>query len=64
MGILPIFMSKYKLAMFDMDGTLLQGRGIFIIAKKKGLIEDLERVIMNKNMEFYKKSIEVAKLFL
>lgn len=55
-------MSKYKLAMFDMDGTLLQGRGIFIIAKKKGLIEDLERVIMNKNMEFYKKSIEVAKL--
>lgn len=55
-------MSKYKLVMFDMDGTLLQGRGIFVIAEKKGLLKDLERLIMNKDMEFYKKSIEVAKL--
>ena len=28
-------MTKYKLAIFDMDGTLIKGRTIFIIAEKK-----------------------------
>jgi len=61
-GSVTPFMSKYKVAMFDMDGTLLQGRGIFVIAEKKGFLKDLERLIGDNRMEFYEKSIEVAKL--
>lgn len=55
-------MSNYKLVMFDMDGTLLQGRGIFEIAEKKDFLKDLIRLIRNSSQEYYKRSIEVAKL--
>jgi phosphoserine phosphatase len=48
--------------MFDMDGTLLQGRGIFVIAEKKGFLEDLIRLIRDGSQEYYKRSIEVVKL--
>jgi len=54
-------MSKFKLALFDMDGTLLRGRTIFVFAEKKGFMDDLRRLIKNDNMEFYEKSIEIAK---
>ena len=54
-------MSKYKLALFDMDGTLVKERTIFVFAEKKGFIEELNKLIYNKDIEFYKKSIEIAK---
>jgi phosphoserine phosphatase len=56
-------MNKYKLVMFDMDGTLLNGRGIFVIAKKLGFYNELLKYFKNKkDMPFYKKSIEIAML--
>ncbi|KYK21887.1 hypothetical protein AYK24_08590 [Thermoplasmatales archaeon SG8-52-4] len=55
-------MKHYKLVVFDMDGTLLQGRGIFVIAEKKSFIGELLRLIDYDGIDFYQKSIEIAKL--
>ncbi len=56
-------MNRYKLVMFDMDGTLLNGKGIFVIAEKLGFYDELLSYFKNKkDMPFYKKSIEIAKL--
>ncbi|RLF36745.1 MAG: hypothetical protein DRM99_02075 [Thermoplasmata archaeon] len=54
-------MSRFKLTVFDMDGTLLTDRTIFVFAEKKGFKDELMRVINNEKMEFYEKSIEIAK---
>ena len=51
----------YKLVIFDMDGTLLNGRTIFKIAEEKGFMDKLNE-IMNSRKEAYKKSIAIAKL--
>ena len=51
---------KFKLAMFDMDGTLIEGRTIFIISEKKGFKNKLIKVLESK-IEAYQKSIEIAK---
>ena len=55
-------MKHYKLVIFDMDGTLIQGRGIFVIAEKKSFIDELLRLIKYDGIDFYQKSIEIAKL--
>ena len=55
-------MAKYKLAIFDMDGTLIKERGIFVIAEKKGFYNDLIRLIKDDRLEYYQRSIEIAKL--
>ena len=55
-------MSKFKLVMFDMDGTLIQERGIFVIAEKKGFLDELIKNINSNTFDFYKKSIDIAKL--
>lgn len=55
-------MTKYKLAMFDMDGTLLKGRGIFVIAEKLGFYDELIEKFKYKGNDFYNKSIEIATL--
>jgi phosphoserine phosphatase len=55
-------MTKYKLVVFDMDGTLLRDRGIFVIAEKKGFIDELWNFIRDESMDYYKRSIEIAKL--
>jgi len=55
-------MSRYKLVLFDMDGTLLKGRGIFVIAEKLGFYDDLIRFIKDDALEFYERSIEIGKL--
>ena len=55
-------MVKYKLVLFDMDGTLIDGRGIFVIAEKKGFKDELIKLIKNNNMRFFERSIEIAKL--
>jgi len=54
--------SNYKLVLFDMDGTLLNGRGIFVIAEKYGFVDELWRLIKDDSLEFYERSIEIAKL--
>ena len=54
-------MTNFKLAMFDMDGTLLKGRTIFVFAHKKGFMDELLNII-NSDKISYKKSIEIAKL--
>ena len=54
-------MGKIKLVMFDMDGTILQGRTIFKFAEIKGFSEELNRIIKS-DKEFYKKTIEIANL--
>ncbi len=56
-------MSKIKLIVFDMDGTLLKGKGIFVIAEKLGFYDELLSYFKNKtDIPFYKRSIEIAKL--
>ena len=55
-------MSRFKLVMFDMDGTLLKDRGIFVIAEKMGFIDELVRLINYDGIDFYERSIEIAKL--
>ena len=55
-------MPKYKLIIFDMDGTLIKDRGIFVIAKKKNFINELLRLINYDGVDFFQKSIEIAKL--
>jgi phosphoserine phosphatase len=55
--------------MFDMDGTLLKGKGIFVIAEKLGFLDELIKFFPNPNTNvnvskhYYKKSIEIAKLW-
>lgn len=53
-------MSKYKLVLFDMDGTLLKDRGIFVIAEKKGFLNDLIKNIRDRNLQYYERSIKIA----
>lgn len=55
-------MGKFKLVMFDMDGTLIQDRGIFVIAEKKGFKNELIKKINEDRMDFYQRSIDIAKL--
>jgi len=52
---------KYKLVLFDMDGTLLDGRTINIFAEKKGFQNELINVFKS-DKKFYEKTIEIAKL--
>lgn len=55
-------MTKFKLVLFDMDGTLLKDKGIFVIAEKKGFLEQLLRFFKDDSREFYLRSIDIAKL--
>jgi len=54
-------MTKFKLAVFDMDGTLLKNRTIFVFADKKGFMDELLKIV-NSDRISYEKSIEIAKL--
>ena len=51
---------KYKLVMFDMDGTLIDGRSIFIFSEKKGFKDKLLHSLQS-DKESYEKSIEIAQ---
>ena len=53
-------MGKFKIVIFDMDGTLLNGRTILFFSEEKGFKDDLLRVI-NSELKPYKKTIEIAK---
>lgn len=52
---------KYKLVLFDMDGTLLDGRTIYTLAEKKGFKNELSS-ILKSGKKFYEITIEIAKL--
>lgn len=52
---------QYKLVLFDMDGTLLNGRTIYVFAEKKGFSNQLSTILKSSNQP-YEKSIEIAKL--
>ena len=49
----------YKLIMFDMDGTLIDGRSIFIFSEKLGFKDKLIRSLKS-DVEAYEISIEIA----
>jgi len=51
----------FKLVLFDMDGTLLNGRTIFVFAKKKGFTKQLSTVL-DSSKEPYEKTLEIAAL--
>lgn len=55
-------MNNYRLVVFDMDGTLIQGKGIFVIAEKKSFKDELLKLINYDGIDFYQRSIEIAKL--
>jgi phosphoserine phosphatase len=55
-----IINQKFKLVIFDMDGTLLNGRSIVVISEKKAFKNEL-LTVLQKNIEPYQKSIEIAK---
>lgn len=50
---------NYKLIIFDMDGTLLDGRSIVFFADKKGFRNDLH-LVLQSDIEPYKKSLKIA----
>jgi len=52
---------QYRLILFDMDGTLLNGRTIFTFAEKKEFTNQL-KAILSDTKEPYEKSIEIAQL--
>ena len=54
-------MSRFKLVLFDMDGTLLKKRSIFVFSEKKGFKAKLVKIMMSE-MEPYQKSVEIAGL--
>lgn len=53
--------SQFKLAVFDMDGTLLKGRTIFVFAEKFGFTDRLQE-ILRSDFEPYEKTIAIASL--
>lgn len=55
-----VISQECKLIMFDMDGTLIKERTIFVLAEKNGFKDKLWDV-WNANIEPYQKSIEIAK---
>ena len=52
---------KYRLAAFDMDGTLLQKRSIFVVAEKLGIIDKVMSII-NSDVFNFEKTLEIARL--
>ena len=51
---------KYKLVLFDMDGTLINGRSIFKFAEEKDFKEELIDVLKD-DIQPYIKSVKIAK---
>lgn len=54
-------MRDYKLALFDMDGTLLTKRTIFVFAEHHGFTDQL-MTILKSEREPYEKTIAIAPL--
>jgi len=54
--------SKPKLVVFDMDGTLINGRLIEVISKKYGLTEKVVGIQSDQSLQGYKKTEMIASL--
>ncbi|HDD57711.1 MAG TPA: hypothetical protein ENF43_04255, partial [Thermoplasmatales archaeon] len=52
---------KYKLAIFDMDDTLLAGRTIYAIADRKGFRDKVDEILSRRIIN-YEKTILIARL--
>lgn len=55
-------MNDYKVVLFDMDGTLLKDRGIFVIGEKLGFHDELVRLIREPSIPYYERSIAIGKI--
>jgi glucosyl-3-phosphoglycerate synthase len=53
---------RYKLILFDMDGTLLAGKTIHLFAESLGFNDQLNQ-ILESNIKSYKKIIQIAGFF-
>ncbi len=51
-----------RLVAFDMDGTLIKKRTIFVFAEKLGFISKLEDILQKKDLQPYQKTILIASL--
>lgn len=54
--------SRPKLVVFDMDGTLINGRLIEVISNKYGLSEKVVRIQSDQSLQGYKKTEIIASL--
>jgi len=54
--------SRPKLVVFDMDGTLINGRLIEVISNKYGLSEKVVRIQSDQSLQGYKKTEMIASL--
>lgn len=54
--------SRPKLVVFDMDGTLINGRLIEVISNKYGLSEKVVRIQSDQSLQGYKKTEMIATL--
>jgi phosphoserine phosphatase len=53
---------NYKLAVFDMDGTLLADRTIFALARHQGIVPAVAQVLADEAQQPYEKTIVIAAL--
>ncbi len=54
--------SKFKLAVFDMDGTLIDGRLIEVISKKFGIYDEIKQVQSDSSISGYIKTQQIASI--
>jgi phosphoserine phosphatase len=54
--------SKFKLAVFDMDGTLIDGRLIEVISKKFGIYDEVKQVQSDSSISGYIKTQQIASI--
>ena len=51
--------SKFKLAVFDMDGTLIDGRLIEVISKKFGIYDEIKQIQSDSSISGYIKTQQI-----
>ena len=58
----PNNISHIKLAAFDMDGTLLDGRLIEAVSKKFGLYDQIKSIQLDSSLLGYIKTVKIAQI--
>ncbi len=54
--------SKFKLACFDMDGTMIDGRLVELISKKFGMYDQIKQIQSDSSLYGYIKTQKIASL--
>jgi phosphoserine phosphatase len=54
--------SKFKLAVFDMDGTVIDGRLIEVISKKFGIYDEIKQIQSDSSIFGYVKTQKIASI--